>query len=74
VKLEDYPPVMNTSQAAEMLGLSVSHLRHLVRTGRIPARRIAGGRSLRFFRDELIEWLKSQPSGAIEREASDAGR
>lgn len=72
MKLEDYPPVMNTSQAAEMLGLSVSHLRHLVRTGRIPARRIAGGRSLRFFRDELIEWLKSQPSGAIEREASGA--
>lgn len=68
MELDDYPPVMNTSQAAEMLGMSISHLRHLVRVGRIPSRRIEGGRSLRFLRDELIEWVRNLPSGAIERE------
>lgn len=59
---------MNTSQAAEMLQMSVSHLRHLVRVGRIPSRRFEGGRSLRFLRDELIQWVQNLPSGAIERE------
>lgn len=68
MRLEDYPPVMNTSQAAEMLQMSVSHLRHLVRAGKIPSRRMEGGRSLRFLRDELIQWVQDLPSGAIERE------
>ena len=68
MELEDYPPVMTTSQAAEMLQMSVSHLRHLVRNGKIPARRMEGGRSLRFLRDELIEWVRGMPSGEIKRE------
>lgn len=68
MKLEDYPPVMNTSQAAEMLQMSISHLRHLVRMGKIPSRRMEGGRALRFLRDELMEWVNNLPSGAIERE------
>ena len=62
--LSQYPPIMETSQVADMLGMSVSHLRQLVRTGRIPAHRMPGGRAIKFYRDELAEWLRDLPSAA----------
>jgi excisionase family DNA binding protein len=65
VDLKEYPPIMDSSHVAEMLGMSVSHLRHLVRTGQIPAHRMPGGRAIKFYRDELEEWLKDLPTAAI---------
>jgi excisionase family DNA binding protein len=62
--LSQYPPIMETSQVADMLGMSVSHLRQLVRTGRIPAHRMPGGRAIKFYRDELAKWLSELPSAA----------
>ena len=43
----DYPPVMNTAQVAEMLGLpSTKTVQVLVRKGRLPAHRLPGVRRL----------------------------
>jgi len=66
----DYPPVMNSRQVAEMLGLpSIKTVQVLVREGRIPVRRLPGGRPYRFLRDEIVDWLESHAT----RVTPDAG-
>jgi excisionase family DNA binding protein len=56
-----YPAIMTTAQAAELLSVHVEYLRRMVREGRIPAHRFPGGREIRFVRDELIAWVSQQP-------------
>jgi excisionase family DNA binding protein len=63
---EDYPQVLDTAMVAEMLGMNVQVVRRMAREGTIPAYRLPGGRSFRFFRDEVLEWLKSFPVQAEE--------
>ncbi len=58
---EDYPQVLDTAMVAEMLGMNVQVVRRMAREGTIPAYRLPGGRSFRFFRDEVLDWLKSFP-------------
>jgi excisionase family DNA binding protein len=58
---DQYPPIMTTAQAAELLSVHVEYLRRMVREGRIPAHRFPGGREIRFVRDELIAWVAQQP-------------
>ena len=58
---EDYPQVLDTAMVAEMLGMNVQVVRRMAREGAIPAYRLPGGRSFRFFRDEVLEWLKGFP-------------
>ena len=43
------------------LGMNVQVVRRMAREGTIPAYRLPGGRSFRFFRDEVLDWLKSFP-------------
>jgi excisionase family DNA binding protein len=57
----DFPPVLTTALAAELLQVHVEYLRKLVREGKVPCHRFPGGREMRFLTDELIDWLKSQP-------------
>jgi len=59
--MEDYPQVLDTAMVAEMLGMNVQVVRRMAREGSIPAYRLPGGRSFRFFRDEVLDWLKSYP-------------
>jgi len=54
----DYPPPLNTAQVAEMLGTSAEVVRNRVHAGEIPAYR--WGKNFRFFRDEVIDWLRRQ--------------
>jgi excisionase family DNA binding protein len=72
---EDYPQVLDTAMVAEMLGMNVQVVRRMAREGTIPAYRLPGGRSFRFFRDEVLEWLKSFPVQAEEgaEAAAEAG-
>lgn len=56
---DDYPPILDTEQTAELLGMNVRSVRRAVREGRLPAYRLPGGQRNRFFRDELIAWLRS---------------
>ena len=57
----DLPPILDASQVAETLGMNVQMVRKYAREGRIPAYRLPGGRSFKFFRDEIFDFLKSHP-------------
>jgi len=66
---DDYPPVMDSADVAEMLGLSnIKQIQQMVRDGRLPARRLPGGRQYRFLRDELVEWLRSDATAVPSNE------
>ncbi len=68
----DYPQVLDTAMVADMLGMNVQVVRRMAREGTIPAYRLPGGRSFRFFRDEVLDWLKSFPVQAdAEAEVSE---
>jgi excisionase family DNA binding protein len=57
----DYPPVLDTAMVADLLGMNVQVVRRMAREGSIPCYRIPGGRPFRFFRDEVLDWLKGFP-------------
>lgn len=57
----DYPEVMDSAMVAEMLGMNVQIVRRMAREGQIPAYRLPGGRTFRFFQEEVLEWLKGFP-------------
>lgn len=58
---EDPQPVLDTGGVAELLGMNVQVVRRLAREGKIPAYRLPGGRAFRFFREEVLEWLRGFP-------------
>jgi excisionase family DNA binding protein len=60
-KAVEYPEVMDSAMVAEMLGMNVQIVRRMAREGQIPAYRLPGGRTFRFFRNEVLEWLKGFP-------------
>jgi excisionase family DNA binding protein len=57
----ELPAVLTSKQAAELLQVHVEYIRRMAREGRIPCHKFPGGREMRFLRDELLEWLGSQP-------------
>lgn len=58
---EDFPPVLDTAMVAELLGMNIQVVRRMAREGQIPSYRLPGGRTFRFFRDEIFDWLRSFP-------------
>ena len=58
---EDYPPILDAAQVAELLGMNVQMLRRYAREGRLPAYKLPGGRAFKFFRDEIYEFVKAHP-------------
>ena len=57
-EFSEYPPILDTAGAAQMLGLKIAKLQDLCRNDEIPYRRLPGkGRVYHFMRDELIEWF-----------------
>jgi len=69
---EEYPPILDAAQVAEMLGMNVQMVRRYAREGRLPAYKLPGGRTFKFFRDEIYEFVRSHPAvvaeeGLIER-------
>ena len=64
----EFPPVLDTGLVAELLGMNVQVVRRLAREGQIPAYRLPGGRAFRFFRDEVLEWLKGFPVHGADQE------
>jgi len=74
--LRDLPPVLDAAQVARLLQLNIDYVRKLSRSGVLPAHKLPGGRTFRYLKDEVLEWLRVQPVGdptAADREA-DAGR
>ena len=57
----EFPPILDTALAAELLSMNVDVVRRMARDGELPAYRLPGARAFRFFRDELIEYVRSFP-------------
>jgi excisionase family DNA binding protein len=68
---DDLPLVLDAAQVAELLSLNIDYVRKLTREGTLPASRLPGGRAYRYFRDDILDWLRAQrvePADAAERE------
>ncbi len=63
---EEYPPILDAAQVAELLSMNVQMVRRYAREGRLPAYKLPGGRTFKFFRDEIYEFLKSHPAADAE--------
>ena len=70
----DFPPILTTAMAADLLHVHVEYLRRMVREDRVPAHRFPGGREIRFVRDELIAWVQAQPGEDRSPSAEDRTR
>ncbi|MEE8600365.1 helix-turn-helix domain-containing protein [Euzebya tangerina] len=60
--LDDYPDIMTAALVAEMLDMNLDYVRKLSREGTIPAHKMPGGRVFRYFKEEVVTWLKDLPS------------
>lgn len=69
---EEYPPILDAAQVAELLGMNVQMVRRYAREGRLPAYRLPGGRTFKFFRDEIYDFLRSHPAVSAEDEISES--
>lgn len=49
---------MTADQVADLLRVTVDHVRKLSREGSIPAHKLPGGRGWRYLRRELLDWLR----------------
>ena len=67
---EDYPPILDAAQVAELLGMNVQMVRRYAREGRLPAYKLPGGRTFKFFRDEIYEFVRAHPVTAETEDVS----
>lgn len=58
---EDLPPILDAAQVADLLGMNVQMVRRYAREGRLPAYKLPGGRTFKFFRDDLFDFIRSHP-------------
>lgn len=68
---EDLPPILDAAQVADLLGMNVQMVRRYAREGRLPAYKLPGGRTFKFFRDEVFEFIRSHPVNPEEEGAPD---
>jgi len=57
---DDYPPVLDAAQVARLLQLNIDYVRKLSREGVLPAHKLPGGRTFRYFKEEVLDWLREQ--------------
>lgn len=73
--LDDYPDILTAALVAEMLDMNLDYVRKLSREGTIPAHKMPGGRVFRYFKDEIIGWLRDLPAhdqqGGTQQRAPD---
>lgn len=60
---DDLPIVLDAAQVARLLNLNIDYVRKLTREGVLPASRLPGGRTYRYFRDDILQWLREQRVG-----------
>lgn len=58
------PAVLDAADVAQLLRLNVDYVRKLSREGVLPAHKLPGGRTFRYFRGEVLEWLRRQPAAS----------
>ncbi len=54
---QTYPPIVTTAQVAEILDLNPRTVMLMANDGRLPASRIPGSRSYRFFLGDVVKML-----------------
>lgn len=59
---DDYPPVLDTAMVAELLDMNIDTVRRLSREGILPSHRVPGGRTFKYLKDEVLDWLRAQPA------------
>ena len=68
---QDYPPILDTAQVAELLGLNVRTVLNMAQDGRLTASRIPGSRKFLFPLEDVIAVLDAnmnvQPGGGSAR-------
>lgn len=69
---DDLPPILDAAQVAELLGMNVQMVRKYAREGRLPAYKLPGGRTFKFFRDEVFDALRANPVTADDRDEAEA--
>jgi excisionase family DNA binding protein len=69
--LDDLPPILDASQVADVLGMNIQMVRRYAREGRIPAYKLPGGRTFKFFRDEVFDFVRSHPVVASDEDADE---
>ncbi len=73
--LDQYPDILDAALVAELLSMNLDYVRKMSRQGRIPAHKMPGGRAFRYFKDEIVEWLRALPATENEvAEATEAAR
>ena len=65
---DDLPPILDAAQVADLLGMNVQMVRKYAREGRLPAYKLPGGRTFKFFRDEVFEVVRANPVTADDME------
>lgn len=60
--LDEYPDILTAALVAEILDMNLDYVRKLSREGTIPAHKMPGGRVFRYFKDEVVAWLRDLPS------------
>ena len=54
-------PIMDAGEVADMLGMDVQMIRKYAREGRLPAYRLPGTRTFKFFRNEILVRIRKFP-------------
>ena len=70
----DLPSVLDAGQVARLLNLNIDYVRKLSRNGVLPAHRLPGGRTFRYFKDEVLDWLREQPVHHADEAPARRGR
>lgn len=67
---QTYPPIVSTAMVAEILGLNARTVLLMAQDGRLPASRIPGSRSYRFFLADVVRMLEENRlvPGSVEAE------
>lgn len=72
---DDFGDVLSLSDTAKLLGVGMATVERYAREGLIPAHRIPTSRRYYVFKDELLEFLRSQPAhpDSVEESSRNAG-
>ena len=62
----DLAALLSPEEGARLLGLHIQTVRGYIRSGRLPAFRIAGERAIRIRRDDLIALLQAMPAARAD--------
>ena len=57
----EHDVILGAQQVADLLEMNVQMVRKYAREGRLPAYRLPGGRTFKFFRSEILDHVRSYP-------------